>query len=177
MSEEFSMDEVVLDEVTEEVNNKRPVFLLVLCILTWFWSGVVSIGGGISSILMHDKRIEEYKQSREVFNNQQGISEGEEIFRGFTNNILDSADSFIEHSQTLNYITVLTGVLCVLGAFLMFKLKRIGYYVYVVSTLFFIIAPIYLVGNNLLAISTTIFYGFFGLVFIILYGVNFKHLK
>jgi hypothetical protein len=91
--------------------------------------------------------------------------------------MMDSTDVFIEHGMELNYITIITGAICVLGAFLMWKLNKIGFYLYTFSSIVFIIAPIYIVGNNMVALATTIIYGVFGLLFVILYGVNLKHMK
>ncbi len=64
-----------------------------------------------------------------------------------------------------------------LGAILMWKLKRNGFYIYIVGVIINIATPFYLYGNDFVAVGLSMFSGFFGLVFIALYALNFKSLK
>ncbi|MEO6290068.1 MAG: hypothetical protein ABIO76_09120 [Ginsengibacter sp.] len=64
-----------------------------------------------------------------------------------------------------------------LGAILMWRLKRMGYYFHIIGVIIGIIIPLYLYGNNLLAVGISVFTSFFGLVFISLYSLIFKSLR
>lgn len=102
---------------------------------------------------------------------------GEEIAREVVKGMGESMDVMIEWAPTLNWLNIGIGLLCVFGAFLMWQLKRTGFYLYTVATLIAIITPIALMGGNILTLINTFAAGFFGLLFIILYGVNLKHMK
>ena len=63
------------------------------------------------------------------------------------------------------------------GALLMWKLKRIGYYIYIVGVIIGIVVPFYLFGNDLIAVAATSYASFFGLIFIALYALNLKSMS
>lgn len=184
MSDQFSMDEVVLDEVTEEVNESRPMFLTVLCILTWIGSGIGVISS-LFSILTYTRSMQRFEESgikfedlsNELENTPSSGEAGEEFARNVTKGMAEGMDSMLEWASTINYINLGVSVLCILGAFLMWKLKRTGFFLYTAATIVSVAAPIALMGSNFLTLMSVAMGGFFGLIFIILYGVNFKHLK
>ena len=184
MSDEFSMDEVVLDEVTEEVNETRPMFLTVLCILTWIGSGI-GVLSGLFSVLTYSKAT---KQMQESGAKLQDLSDeldsapssgdaGEEMAKSMMKGVAEGMDGMIEWANTINWINIGVAVLCIIGAVLMWKLKRTGFFLYTAATVISVVTPIALMGSNFLTLMSVAFGGFFGLIFIILYGVNFKHLK
>ena len=73
---------------------------------------------------------------------------------------------------------IAASVLCLTGAFLMWRLKKVGFYLYLLGTLVGVIAPFVIFGSgNLLSILTSVFVGFFGIIFLILYGLNIKYMK
>jgi hypothetical protein len=184
MEEQFSLDEVGLDETVEITTESRPIFLTVLCILTWVGSGFSVISALISSFTVSKST----KQLQEAGVNFEGLSNeldeaphtgeaGEEIARNMVRGMGESMDSMIEWAPTLNWINIGVGLLCVLGAYLMWQLKKTGFYLYTAATVFAVIIPIVLMGSNLITLMSVIIGGLFGLIFIILYGVNLKHMK
>ena len=65
-------------------------------------------------------------------------------------------------------------LLTLIGAVLMFNLRRIGFWTYVVGTLFGIVAPVALAGFSAL---NTSFGVFFSVIFIALYWLNLKEMR
>lgn len=63
------------------------------------------------------------------------------------------------------------------GAFFMWRLRRFGFYLYIIGIVIGVIVPFYIYGNNLLAIGINGFSSFFGLIFIALYALNLKSMK
>lgn len=63
------------------------------------------------------------------------------------------------------------------GALFMWRLKRTGFYIYIVGIIIGIIIPFYLYGNDLIAVGATSFANFFGLIFIALYALNLKSMR
>mgnify|MGYP007014137005 CR=1 FL=1 len=95
---------------------------------------------------------------------------------GMLDGIMESAKLAVENAPLLNSVSLLVAVLCITGAILMRNLKRNGYFVYVTACLIEIIVPIVIIGGGI--VSGFLLAGsVFSILFIILYGVNVKHLK
>ena len=90
-------------------------------------------------------------------------------------NILDmiSVDK-MQHSAMGSFAAAL---FTLAGAIFMWRLRRFGYYLYIIGIVIGIVVPFYIYGNNLLAIGLSAFGSFFGLVFIALYALNLKSMK
>lgn len=71
----------------------------------------------------------------------------------------------------------ITGALCILGAVLMWYLRRAGFYIYVLGTIIGVVLPFYFFGSNLLTNLSVGFTGLIGLLFIIFYAMNIKSMK
>lgn len=150
-----------------------PVFLKVLCILTFVGAGLGVLGGIIGFFT---------------------LSFLENTMAAFSKAIPNSPNTF--NSEFENYyniliwnmiLSLLSSIICLVGALIMWKLKRIGYYFYILGQLFGIVAlllgmtakPIG-IGANPFEAFTVAINGFYILVligFVIMYGLNFKHLK
>jgi hypothetical protein len=155
----------------------RPTFLTVLCILTFVGSSymiISSLLGGITS-----------KASTEILNESKreidsiaktASSPEEKRAMKMVTKFTEGLDPV--KLQQSNWAQAVASVFCLLGAFLMWKLKRIGFYAYLLGTLIGVVAPFVILGtDNLIAVLSATFMAFIGIVFCILYGLNYKHLK
>jgi hypothetical protein len=143
----------------EQTNTTtRPTFLTVLCILTWIGSGIGLIGGILG--LVGQSAV-------------QGMDLGAEF------------NKQMENTQMLNYASLACIVICVIGSTMMWQMKKTGYYIYLIGEL----APLLLsfamigsisqstgVGGGILAASGVIG-SIFPIAFVIMYGLNLKHMK
>jgi len=92
--------------------------------------------------------------------------------------MMEDAALAIEHAGTLNLIALLTSLISVVGVFLMFKMNKMGFYAYIIAQLAMTIGPLAILGfGNWTALMGAMWTGFLAVVFIILYGVNLKHMK
>ncbi len=125
-----------VQESGEVQENKRPVFLTVLCILTFIATGLGLLFGVIG--LVAAGAIEAYAQYLPMGT---GIS----IF------------------ETIIFIVLVAASLY--GAILMWKLQKLGFYIYA--------------GVNIIALimSFSIFSLVITAAFIVMYYLNFKHMK
>jgi hypothetical protein len=74
--------------------------------------------------------------------------------------------------------SILANILTFGGAFLMFQLKKIGFWTYVAGTGIAILTPIIVYGaSNLMSIGMTAIYAFFGILFAVLYSLNLKYMR
>lgn len=163
MSEIDDLDLDLLDSSKSEVTGKRPVFITVLCILTWVGSAAILFYAMVMLIM---------------------FGSFEKLFTG--NNALgDIPNQLIEYYRwwkiTL-YLTIFGSLLCVAGSVLMWTLRKIGYYIYILGQ----ILPF--VGSTMMILSITkgeinggsiVFQLIFMIIpigFIVMYGTNLKHM-
>lgn len=182
-------------DASDSVQRVRPTFLTVLCILTFLGSGyslISNIGGYFTA--------ETAAKSMQLVSSQTKISidstnkvadslgaatdsiskapanKGE----AFAQNLLDSMTNIftVENIKKSSTYSAVAALLCLVGAILMWQLKRPGFFMYVGGTLLGIAGPIAVFGaGNLLAIMSTVLVGFIGLIFVVLYAVNLKHMR
>lgn len=174
-------DDFTLTEDISTVEKKRPAFLLVLCILTFIASGFGLIMGlvnftGFNSV------------ESQLNNAGAGNPLAQEMF-----NSLD-----VERIQNIqdwaNILGVVASALCLAGALLMFKMRKIGFAPYVLGQAVAVygsyvgisimkemtaIMPVAEVGDMMTMMGgvAMVFVVIIAIAFIIMYGVNLKHLK
>lgn len=171
------MENILPEQSAGTGKPARPTFLTILCILTFIGSGWGIISGitgylsadatsGITQAAMQDAR----EQLEDEGNPAANITE--KIFSG-------TSEMMMPANLKKNAVMGIVASICtLLGGILMFKLKKNGYYVYILGTLIGIAAPFVAFGaGNFIAIITTSMIAFFGIAFVILYGLNFKHLQ
>ena len=96
----------------------------------------------------------------------------------FAKKIADSMNTSPEKIKLGAIASMAAAILCLLGAFLMWQLKKTGFYAYVAGTLIGVISPFVIFGTaNFMAIISSVMIGFIGLIFVILYGVNLRHMR
>lgn len=90
-------------------------------------------------------------------------------------NVMDmlSVDK-MKHSAIGSFIAAL---FTIAGAFFMFRLRKPGFYLYIIGIAIGIAVPFYIYSGNMLAIGLAAFSSFFGLIFIALYALNLKSMK
>ncbi|MEP6677223.1 MAG: hypothetical protein ABJA78_18830 [Ferruginibacter sp.] len=152
---------------------KRPTFLTVICILTFVGSGwglLSNIYGYVSA----EKTAEAMRTLKATHNTSSG-DQGQRFAQEMVNSF---ATVFtVENLRTAALAGCAAAVLCLIGALMMWNLKKTGFYSYVLGTLVGLVIPIYLFGGNIFAILGTAVAAIFGIAFCIMYGVNLKHMK
>ena len=152
-----------------------PTFLKVLCILTFIGAGIGFISA-FSGIFTAEMSMNSMRNSSEQLKNTPFGDMGSQIEAiqkwGFISNILN---------------TIGNG-LCLTGAILMWRLKKIGFFLYLGGHAISITASFLIMGsstssgggNNFFStiMMASMFISFiFVAAFIIMYAVNYKHLK
>lgn len=150
-----------------EETKLRPVFLTVLCILSFIGSSLGLIGAiwGYVSV----------KASAELYENM-GNAEGEDPL-GVMSSVQDSLLNAVENALPNLIIGVFCSLLCLVGAILMWKLNKKGFYIYALGELAQPITAFVLSGGGLIGGIGAAFSLIVALVFVVLYGMNYKHLK
>ncbi len=162
-----------LDYSLSQGVKKLPDFLKVICILTFIGCGLGLISS-IYNFVTAESKLAEMQQNIEKITesggNQKMIS------------LLEDAQSMLEKSVANKYpvfiISMIGIVLCLVGAIMMWKLKKNGFFLYATGellpplTLFFILG----MGNSIMTISISIFGVILALAFVFMYALNLKHM-
>lgn len=163
----------------EEQQNKpqRPTFLLVLCILTFIGSGwsVLSnlfslFTAGLMDSTMH---MEQYSNMVGEIENS-GTSS---FISGFLNSSMEVLQATAAHAREIAGIGLVLGLVTLLGAILMYQLRRSGFYLYVAAQILALFVMPYFAGFSSLVIIGMLWSAFLSAVFIVLYGLNLRYMK
>jgi hypothetical protein len=158
----------LIDNENQE-NTNLPVFLKVLCILTFVGTGI-GILSGLYSTFTFSSSMEQL----ELLQN---------------NPYMGNMSEFLEVNRKYGFIVQLMAlsgnILCLVAALFMWKLKKFGFYMYVVGQIIPLIGSFGLMGG--LSASNSMFAGIavvasivgtlFPIAFVIMYALNLKHMK
>lgn len=134
----------------------RPTFLTVLCILTFVGSGFMILIYLVMSFMpagMADMMQEQIAQTM-------GEEKAEELA------------AFMVASLRMAPYALLLSIASLAGAILMFRLRRTGYFLYVAAQVILVVLPLMFCAQSSILGSA-----FWALLFIVLYGLNWKALK
>lgn len=156
-----------------ETNNqatKLPAFLKVLCILTFIGSGMGILGALMNLVL--------FSASTNILRTANDLSDGLYDRMGM------DIDQMVRWTTYSNYANLLGSILCLTGALLMWKLKKTGFFLYIPGNLIPLITSFiameYVMGSGPFAffgMAGIFFSAIFYIGFIVMYGVNYKHLR
>lgn len=158
---------------------KRPVFITVLCILTFIGSGWGIISGAIQYFTA-EKQVQAMAISKEKAAADLKKVDSQDAGAKMAQKMVNSMTSAftVENIKKNGLAAMLAAVFCLAGAFMMWQLKKTGFYLYIVGTLVGIVSPFLIYGtDNIMSIFSSVIVGLIGIVFVILYGVNVKHMK
>lgn len=161
-----------------EKKPELPVFLKVLCILTFIGCGFYFLSAVYGLITF-----EASKQSFRMMSQMSSTLPSNPISNMFSGTF-ENLENFFFWSRISQFASIVNVGLCLAGALMMFKLKKNGFYIYALGQLLPIIAGImlYLAAKDIPFLGFTTIAGVvmnivFISAFVIMYAVNLKHLK
>ena len=167
-----------MEDITQIVlPKKRPTFITVLCILSLIGSG----GFGLLQPLYQYVTFEKSYPDK-LAQIEEGLERMEDagMESGFLYDMAVNGQIVLEKTAEnlvpMTAANVIFALFSLLGVFLMFKLKKNGFYLYSVVNLFWMLVPVYFIGMEV-GMMTLGIGGGFTILFIILYGVNLKHME
>jgi hypothetical protein len=139
--------------------------------------GIYTVGTNAMQFFTFEKN---YPTQMEKFEQTMSTLEEAGIDSGFSYNQVENSMIILEKTSqnfsTIIGISLLLTLLSLLGAFMMFKLKKNGFYIYTFANLFALLVPLALIDFSATMFMTAIS-GIFTIAFIIMYAVNLKHMK
>lgn len=157
--EEFSVN---------EVKKRRPVFLTVLCILSF--AGIAYV---ITTSLLN---IIQPSKAQLML----------EKFAAMGNPLLASLNigKFLQYSEINNIISIIAALICLAGVVFMWKLKRMGFYIYAAGEIIPSLATFFLFWNffdhplmSLAFMISAVLMLLLSIAFLIMYAMNLKHMS
>lgn len=150
----------------------RPALLTVLCVLTFIGSGLSLMGNLMSMFISPFMDFFDPSMFDEAFSHL-GNNPGDKLVEEMLNIAILAMDNIV----TISLLKFIFSALSIVGAIYMFKLKKLGFYLYIAAQVGFLaIGPIIL-GWNLFVSISIFFSGFFSILFIALYAINLKHMS
>ena len=160
----------------EEQQNQfqRPTFLLVLCILTFIGSGWGTLSNLFSvftaGLTNSSMQMEHYSS---MLN---GMDQGGDS--AVLSDILSSSlQATFVHAKEIAVINLVLSVISLLGAILMFQLRRIGFYFYTAAQILMLFVLPYFAGFNFMVLAGMLFSAIFAVIFIVMYALNLKYMR
>ena len=168
---ENSNDVLDVNSGENRTPEKKPVFLKVLCILTFVGSGL-GLLTAVFGLLGSGMSEESFRMSQRLLSDSP--------FDDFMSVDFEEMIRWQRYGALANLVG---SILCLTGAFLMWNLKKVGYYLYIPGWI--IPVTVGAIGMQYIMSGWLANFGVFGVVvnvlfaaaFIIMYGVNYKHLK
>jgi hypothetical protein len=150
----------------------RNNFLTVICILTFLGSGwgvVKAVRSYVTADYAAQIGKEAIKHAEDEVNRQDNAPE-------FVRQIMGSvaADMTPDFLRKMAIFSFISNLLTLSGAILMWNLKKIGFYMYILGIIILVAAPLTM-GKLVGAIGASLV-GFVGVVFIVMYAVNLKEM-
>jgi hypothetical protein len=149
-----------------------PGMLNVLTILTFIGCGLAYLG----TLYNHffggdpDKQIDKIREAQEK------MGEG-----GFGSKMMESSIDIIQKSYDNRYLLLISGLLfttlCLIGAMRIRKLRKSGYYFYIVGELAPLVLSAGLFGASFFSAMALLFSAFIAVLFVVLYSTQLKYLE
>ena len=157
-------DEILEDEF-ENRPDKLPQFLNVLTILTFIGSGI-----NVIAAIYNLATIEQQKQSIALMESMRGSNPF------MDDSMIESIKMMYEHIYLMQGSAIAIAIACIVGAMMMRKLKKNGFFLYTFASVLSIVIPLAVIGFGLMGMMILLG-SIITIAFVIMYGVNYKYLK
>ncbi|MBN8838163.1 MAG: hypothetical protein J0I09_12950 [Sphingobacteriia bacterium] len=153
--------------------GKLPSSLNVLTILTFIGSGLFNLAGAFWQFVRADKAVEDLDKA---LNSPDFDKLPDFAKKMITPEALEQARLAATNKLPILIVTIVGGVLCIIGAVQMRKLKMQGYYIWLMGEIVPAICTIVLLGKAAVSGFGALIGFAFMLLFIILYTLQRKYL-
>jgi hypothetical protein len=172
------MNEETIDYV-ENTQRVRPTLLTVMCVITWVYAGYTLLSAPFSFFMAGDMEAQNMSSMiNEAF--AQAMEEDPEsgqFIESFADAMNETLSNSLANAGWLATSDILGALLSSLGAFMMFRLKKVGFWIYLAAKALGIILFLALVGTNFMTYSIVVFIILFDIVLSVLYAVNLKYMR
>lgn len=152
--------------------NKRPVLLTILCILSFVHSIYVILSE--MPRLINPLQKEDFERIYELLFNIENPP-------AFFSKAIGQFDVFVENainnSSNIALSTLVLYIISFSGVILMWNMKKVGFHFYTAAQILLLIIPFIFLGLNIFTLLSFIFSAFFTVLFIVLYALNLNKME
>ena len=161
----------------DETVKHRPTFLTVICILPFIGSGYYLISGPFSYVTA-PQYVESLKVKKAEALSDPSL-QSKKNNKPWVKDMVSSAfDGLtVNNVQNSALVTIGSGLLCLIGAILMWRLRKAGFYLYLIGTLLSIVGTALIFKDYTALLLWPVVLFVIGLAFVIMYAVNLKYMK
>lgn len=156
---------------------QRPTFLLVLCILTFIgsgWNVLTNLFSIFTAGFMNGNlQMEQYSNMVGEMENNSASA----FMSGFLNSSMEVLQATAMHAREIAVMQLVLSLLSLLGAILMFQLRRSGFFLYTAAQILALFVLPYFAGFSTLVVIGMLWSAFISLIFIVMYAVNLKYMR
>lgn len=158
------------------MENIRPTFLTVLCVLT-FLGSAFGIYNAITTYSAAGIATGLTQEAMENAKDQIDEQAQDEKSAEMVNKIMDSVSNDLSEEKIKNgaLASGVANILTLIGAVLMWGLNKKGFFIYIAGTLVAIVAPL-VIYDGFLGFVGSGMIAFVGIIFCVLYFLNVKHM-
>ena len=155
---------------------KRPTLLTVLCILS-FLGGAWGLWEGYKNAFT-DAPLRELEQAKAQLEESMEQLGGDNPMAKMMEDAIALAERSVENAKTLGYSNLAFSLISLLGVWMMWNLKKTGFWLYLLASVGGLVVMFSVLGGGgLFANITSILAVAITAIFVILYGVNLKHMR
>jgi hypothetical protein len=160
------------NETTElSLKEQRGIFLTVLCVLSWISTGIAIISN-LATLTQGKNGVQQQILDLEA----QLENTEDELAYSLIETSINTLHITLENFMAINITTLILALLGAYGVYLMFNLKKTGFYLYVAYAILSPFASYYFFKDTQFIVATLVLSLVISLVFIILYGINLKRM-
>jgi hypothetical protein len=165
-----------MNDLTTEA-PKRPTMLTILCILSLLFN-LFALWGGYKTAFTDapTRDLEEARAKLDEAMEQMGEEAGAG-FATFAESTIDMHEHRVENAKPLGYTGIALALLSLGAVWLMWNLKKMGFWAYLVASVAGLIPDALWLGGGSAAVVALAMMSVITLVFVILYAVNLKHMR
>jgi hypothetical protein len=157
--------------------GQRPVFLTVLCILS-FIGGSWGVLEGVRNAFTNAPE-EEVEEARTAI--EEAMTQVEGAGADFALKMMEEglvmAEQAAANAVPLGYIGLITSLLGLAGVWFMWNLKKSGFYLYAAASLGGLLLPFAFIGFGMMGLLGLGLGGFISVLFIVLYAIHLKYMN
>ena len=161
----------------QTTSSERPTFLTIVCIISFVGLGWAIINN-LFTLAFSSTGSWLYTLIQNGFEealNEASMSDPGAVV--FLENIFEGVLSVISHLPLFAAVGLICSVIALVGVIMMWGLKKIGFYLYTGAKIIMVILPMAVIGFNFISMMMAMGTFIGAALFILLYGLNFKHLK
>jgi hypothetical protein len=161
---------------TGAATKARPTMLTVLCVLS-FAFGSWSLFEGYKSAFTNapQEGLEALEvETQEALAEMDAASAG--MMQGMLESAMDVARKGVENAKPIGYSNIALALISIFGVWRMWNLRKQGFWLYVLATFGGVISAMVFLGGGMVALMSIGFTAFIGILFVVLYAVNLKHM-